>query len=56
MVIWQVPVKAEVRAQEALAPILQLAETSQRKTKSDISHKKFCLCSQVERAPSHFAS
>lgn len=32
------------------------AETRQRETKPDISHKEFCLCSQVRRTPLCFAS
>lgn len=53
--LWVVPVKAEVGAPEILAPVpaaggvfFIAAETSQRRTRSDISHKEFPLCLQVK--------
>lgn len=63
MVLRQVPVTAEIGVREILAPIpaagrvfFTTAETSQRTTRSDISHKEFPLCLQVKRTPSCFAS
>lgn len=55
VVLGVVPVKAESGAQEILAAVpaaggvfFITAETSQRRTRSDISHEEFPLCLQVK--------
>lgn len=63
MVLQKVPVRAEAGAQEILAPVptagrefFITAETSQRRTRSDIAHKEFPLCLQAKWTPECFTS